>query len=136
MGLATLPNWFSRHARCNSLHIGGYLAGSSREPAIRSRLSHANPGVGGRRNDRPFMPVACEVHPAHDPAMRVIVTSNDLIRLSFLTALLSDAGIDAVLLDSHTSILEGSAGAIPRRLVVSEEDFAQARRVLRDAGEW
>jgi hypothetical protein len=82
------------------------------------------------------MPVACEVHPAHDPAMRVIVTSNDLIRLSFLTALLSDAGIDAVLLDSHTSILEGSAGAIPRRLVVSEEDFAQARRVLRDAGEW
>jgi hypothetical protein len=53
-----------------------------------------------------------------------------------LTALLADAGIDAVLLDSHTSILEGSAGAIPRRLVVSEEDFPQARRILRDAGEW
>jgi hypothetical protein len=68
--------------------------------------------------------------------MRVIVTSNNMVRLSFLTALLADAGIDAVLLDSHTSVLEGSAGAIPRRLVVSADDFPQACRVLRDAGEW
>jgi hypothetical protein len=68
--------------------------------------------------------------------MRVIVTSNNMVRLSFLTALLADAGIDAVLLDSHTSVLEGSAGAIPRRLVVSEDDFSQACRILRDAGEW
>jgi hypothetical protein len=68
--------------------------------------------------------------------MRVIVTSNNMVRLSFLTALLADAGIEAVLLDSHTSVLEGSAGAIPRRLVVSEDDFPEARRILRDAGEW
>jgi hypothetical protein len=68
--------------------------------------------------------------------MRVIVTSNNMVRLSFLTALLADAGIEAMLLDSHTSVLEGSAGAIPRRLVVSEDDFPQARRILRDAGEW
>jgi hypothetical protein len=68
--------------------------------------------------------------------MRVIVTSNNMVRLSFLTALLADAGIDAVLLDSHTSVLEGSAGAIPRRLVVSEDDFPRACRILRDAGEW
>jgi hypothetical protein len=67
--------------------------------------------------------------------MRVLVTSNNMVRLSFLTALLSDAGIDAVLLDSHTSVLEGSAGAIPRRLVVSADDFARACRILRDAGE-
>jgi len=68
--------------------------------------------------------------------MRVVVTSNDVVRLSFLIALLADAGIDAVLLDSHTSVLEGSAGAIPRRLVVSAEDFPRACRILRDAGEW
>ena len=67
--------------------------------------------------------------------MRVLVTSNNLIRLSFLTALLADAGIEAVLLDSHTSIAEGSAGAIPRRLAVSSADYARARRILRDAGE-
>jgi len=68
--------------------------------------------------------------------MRVVLTSNDVVRLSFLTALLADAGIDSVLLDNHTSVLEGSAGAIPRRLVVSEDDYAQALRILRDAGEW
>ncbi len=59
-----------------------------------------------------------------------------MIRLSFLTALLADAGIEAVLLDGHTSVLEGSAGAIPRRLAVSTGDFPQAERLLRDAGEW
>jgi hypothetical protein len=68
--------------------------------------------------------------------MRVVVTSNNPIRLSFLTALLADAGIEAVLLDGHTSVLEGSAGAIQRRLVVNNDDFPRARRLLRDAGEW
>ncbi|HBK06693.1 MAG TPA: DUF2007 domain-containing protein [Acetobacteraceae bacterium] len=68
--------------------------------------------------------------------MRVVATSNNMIRLSFLTALLADAGIEATLLDGHTSVLEGSAGAIPRRLVVSTDDFPKAERLLRDAGEW
>jgi hypothetical protein len=67
--------------------------------------------------------------------MRVVVTSNNLVRLSFLTALLGDAGIEAVLLDGHTSVLEGSAGAIQRRLVVSSDDFPRACRILLDAGE-
>jgi hypothetical protein len=68
--------------------------------------------------------------------MRVVVTSNNPVRLSFLTALLADAGIEAVLFDNHTSILEGSAGAIPRRLMVSSDDFSRACVILRDAGEW
>lgn len=67
--------------------------------------------------------------------MRVIATSNNLVRLSFLTALLRDAGIETVLLDSHASIAEGSAGAIPRRLVVSSDDYLRACRILREAGE-
>lgn len=67
--------------------------------------------------------------------MRVIVLSNDPVRLSFLEALLRDAGIGCVVLDGHASITEGSIGAIPRRLVVAEADEAQARRVLREAGE-
>lgn len=67
--------------------------------------------------------------------MRVIITSNDLVRLSFLTALLADAGIEAILLDSHTSTLEGSAGAIQRRLMVPAEEHDRACRILRDAGE-
>ena len=67
--------------------------------------------------------------------MRVLATSNDPVRLSFLTALLADAGIVAVVLDSHTSAVEGSIGAIPRRLAVAQQDEQRARRVLREAGE-
>jgi hypothetical protein len=64
-----------------------------------------------------------------------MVTSNDPVRLSFLTVLLADAGITAVVLDAHTSAIEGSIGAIPRRLVVAAEDEVRARRVLGEAGE-
>ena len=67
--------------------------------------------------------------------MQVLVTSNDPVRLSFLTALLADAGIKAVMLDAHTSAIEGSIGAIPRRLMVATEDERRARQVLREAGE-
>ncbi len=67
--------------------------------------------------------------------MRIIATSNDPVRLSFLTALLADAGIQAVLLDHHTSMMEGSIGAIPRRLMVAPADEGRARRVLAEAGE-
>lgn len=67
--------------------------------------------------------------------MRLLATSNDPVRLSFLMALLADAGITALLLDVHASAVEGSIGAIPRRLVVATKDEVQARRVLREAGE-
>jgi len=67
--------------------------------------------------------------------VKVLATTNDPVRLSFLTALLADAGIAAVTLDAHTSAMEGSIGAIPRRLMVATEDEARARRVLAEAGE-
>ncbi|HTB47518.1 MAG TPA: DUF2007 domain-containing protein [Acetobacteraceae bacterium] len=67
--------------------------------------------------------------------MRVVAMTNDPVRLSFLTALLADAGIESVLLDQHMSAVEGSIGAIPRRLMVAEEDYSRARRVLTEAGE-
>ena len=67
--------------------------------------------------------------------MRTVLHSNDPVRLSFLVALLRDAGIETVLLDGHVSAVEGSIGAFPRRLAVLPEDEAQARRVLREANE-
>jgi hypothetical protein len=67
--------------------------------------------------------------------VRVLATSNDPVRLSFLTSLLADAGIAAILLDGHASAVEGSIGAIPRRLAVAAEDERQARQVLKEAGE-
>lgn len=68
--------------------------------------------------------------------MRELLRTNDAVRLSFLRVLLRDAGIDAIVLDQHMSVLEGSASAIPRRLMVAEADEARARRVLHEAGEW
>ena len=67
--------------------------------------------------------------------MRVLLRSNDPVRLSFLTVLLADAGIGSVLLDTHASLVEGSIGAIQRRLAVATDDEERARRVLADAGE-
>lgn len=65
--------------------------------------------------------------------MRVVATTNDPVLLSFLSALLADAGIDTVVLDMHASVVEGSVGAIQRRLMVAVDDYDQARRVLADA---
>lgn len=67
--------------------------------------------------------------------MTELLRTTDPVRLSWLVALLADAGIEAIVLDSYTSILEGSIGAIPRRLMVDMEDAAQAVRILREAGE-
>ena len=67
--------------------------------------------------------------------MKELVRTNDLVKLSWMKALLSDAGIECFLLDHYTSVLEGSASAIPRRLMVAEEDYDAAVRVLSDAGE-
>lgn len=67
--------------------------------------------------------------------MREVAKSNDPVRLSFLTVLLRDAGIETILLDQHASVMDGSIGAIPRRLMVADADYSRARRVLHDAGE-
>ena len=67
--------------------------------------------------------------------MRELLRSTDIVRLSWLTALLSDAGIEVVILDSHMSVLDGSVNAIPRRMMVATDDHRQARRVLIEAGE-
>jgi putative signal transducing protein len=68
-------------------------------------------------------------------AMVELLRTNDPVRLSWLTALLADAGIVAHVFDLHTSIAEGSIAAIERRLVVGPDDAAAARRLLAEAGE-
>ena len=65
--------------------------------------------------------------------MKELIRTNDPVLLSWLSAALAGEGIEALVLDVHTSILEGSAGAIPRRLMVLDEDHARARLILDDA---
>lgn len=67
-------------------------------------------------------------------ALRELVRTNDPVLLSYVEALLRDSGIDHLVMDRHMSILEGSIGIIPVRLMVSDDRLDQARRLLRDAG--
>lgn len=66
--------------------------------------------------------------------MRELLRSTDAVMLSWATAILEAEGIRVFVLDSHTSIAEGSVLAIPRRLMVGEEDHIRARRILEDTG--
>ena len=67
--------------------------------------------------------------------MRVLLATVDPVRLSFLLALLRDAGCAPVVLDAAISAIEGGIGIFPKRLAVSTEEADHALRVLREAGE-
>ncbi len=67
--------------------------------------------------------------------MKELLRTNDVVKISWLKACLADAAIEAFVLDENTSILEGSAGAIPRRLMVIDDDYPRARRLLGELGE-
>nr|WP_246157382.1 DUF2007 domain-containing protein [Sneathiella litorea] len=64
-----------------------------------------------------------------------MIRCNDPVLISYILALLEDERIEAIVLDEHTSILEGSIGAIPRRIMVTEEDHDRAKQILVDIGE-
>ncbi len=66
--------------------------------------------------------------------MRELLRTNDLVLVSAVEALLDSAGIAHLLLDQNMSVIEGSLGVLPRRLLVSDDDLAAARRVLTEAG--
>lgn len=62
-----------------------------------------------------------------------LMRSNDAVLISFVDALLKDAEIGHFVADAHMSILDGSIGVLPRRIMVDAESLEQARRILRDA---
>ena len=66
--------------------------------------------------------------------MRELLRSNDLVHLSWAQAMLAAEGIEAILLDDYVSGVEGSIGAIPRRLMVATEAFDRAKQILARAG--
>jgi Putative prokaryotic signal transducing protein len=66
--------------------------------------------------------------------LREIVRTNDAVLISAIEALLMGAKIEHMVLDQNMSVLEGSLGMLPRRVLVHDEDVAAARRLLEDAG--
>ena len=65
--------------------------------------------------------------------MRVVLKTNNPVVLSYATHVLEEAGIAAQVFDTHASIMDGSMAMVPRRLMVADEDFAKAEKLLRDA---
>lgn len=66
--------------------------------------------------------------------MREILRSTDPVTLSHAEALLTAADIACFQFDQHMSVLEGSIGILPRRLMVADRDAFMAQSILRDAG--
>lgn len=66
--------------------------------------------------------------------MKELFRSNDPVRISHTVAMLEAEGIRVFELDQHMSILDGSIGILPRRVMVADRDLFRARAVLRDLG--
>ena len=66
--------------------------------------------------------------------MKELLRSNDPVLLSFVSALLKEAGIDFVVLDTNMSVMEGSIGVLPRRVLVDGDEIDQARKLMTEAG--
>ncbi len=70
--------------------------------------------------------------------VRELIRTNDRVLLSFVESLLRDEGIPTVMADTNMSVLEGSIGVFPQRLLVEGDSYDRACRLLRDAelGQW
>lgn len=63
-----------------------------------------------------------------------LVRTNDLVAISLMESLFREAEIAHLILDQHMSVLEGSIGILPRRVMVDDDQEDKARRLLADAG--
>jgi Putative prokaryotic signal transducing protein len=66
--------------------------------------------------------------------MRELVRTNDAVLISAIEALLKGAHITHMVVDQNMSVLEGSIGIFPRRILVGEDEIEAARLLLEDAG--
>ena len=62
--------------------------------------------------------------------MRELLRTNDITVVAYARAVLADAGIESFELDVNTSVLEGSLGILPRRLMVVDVDLHDAIELM------
>jgi hypothetical protein len=63
-----------------------------------------------------------------------LLRTNDVVLISAIEALLRAEGIHLFVADQYMSVLEGSAGFLPRRLCAPADQAERARALLREAG--
>jgi len=72
--------------------------------------------------------------PAYQEKMEELLRSNDPVTISFVETLMREAGIGVLVADQNMSIMDGSLGILPRRILVDADRIDEARRIVRDAG--
>ncbi len=62
--------------------------------------------------------------------MKELLRTNDMVLISYIESVLAGADIGHVVLDGNMSVMEGSIGVLPRRVMVGEGELARARNLL------
>jgi hypothetical protein len=88
-----------------------------------------------------YSPARCGTRrhgPKEEKSMRELMRVNDPVLISYVDALLRGAGFAPVFLDRNMSVLEGSIGILPCRVLIDEQDWEAARRLITNAdlGHW
>lgn len=65
--------------------------------------------------------------------MKELIRTNDPVLISWAVSTLAEHDIEAIVFDTHTSIVEGSIGILPRRVMVVDDDYSRARYILETA---
>ena len=63
-----------------------------------------------------------------------LIRTNDAVIISFVESLMRNAGIGCFVADQNMSVLDGSLGILPRRIMVDADEIDRARTILADAG--
>ena len=63
--------------------------------------------------------------------MKEIIRTNNLIKISKIQSILNSANIRNILMDEHTSTVEGSINAIQKRIMVSDSDFKASKQLIK-----
>ncbi|QKV18926.1 DUF2007 domain-containing protein [Oricola thermophila] len=66
--------------------------------------------------------------------MEELLRTNDPVTVSFVETLMREAGIAVLVADQNMSVMDGSIGVLPRRILVEAGRIDEARRIVRDAG--
>lgn len=66
--------------------------------------------------------------------MEELLRTNDIVLISFVESLLKEAAIPHFIADQNMSVIEGSLGVLPRRVLVAEDRMDEARKLMREAG--
>jgi len=110
---------------CAALHYkwGGIVRVKPRKPALSSQAPRSIAQGSVTRN------ASTSVRP-----MKTLLQTNDAVLISFVESLLNEANIGHAVLDGHMSVMEGSLGVLPRRVLVEDEDWHRAVDIVTEAG--